>query len=377
MSFKKLCWPRVAVVGFGAAWVGLPLPASGAMVARFRTVMGDFDVQLFAARMPRTVANFVAYANAGKYDGTAIHRASNTTDTVGGPLRDFVIQGGGYSFTDASPTIQSAAVATNAAIPDEPGGGVPGPSNLRGTIGMAKSGPNTVKSQWFINQGNNSFLDNPARADGGFSAFGAVLGNGMTVVDAIGQLPLPPSFGFSISAPFSDLPLRNFSGSSVNDIKVANTVTVNSVQVLTFPTGDFNLDGAVTSADAAILSAHLGLQTGALLTDGDVDEDGDVDAIDLAIWQAHGALAVVNFAVNPTSKDYTAQFTSEEGKNYALQYAGEAASGLTPWTAVPGQGNRAGKAVVTTVTGNVGALIAPNGLLSDTKRVFFRVVRLP
>ncbi len=362
-----------AAVALGCFWMG---SASGSTVARFNTVMGSFDVQMFSARMPRTVANFLAYVTAGKYSGTAVHRAANTADTPGGPVRDFVIQGGGYTFTDGPTTIQPTAVVTAAAIPDEPGGGVPGPSNLRGTLAMAKSGPNTVKSQWFINQGNNAFLDNPARSDGGFSAFGAVLGNGMTVVDAIGQLPLPPSFGFSISSPFNELPLRNFSGSSVNDIEVANTVTVNSIQMLTFPTGDFNLDGVVDAADAAILTAHLGLPTGALLTDGDIDEDGDVDRIDLAIWQAHGALAVVDFALNAATTDYRVQFTSEAGKNYALQYAGGTASGLT-WNVVPGQSSHAGGAVVTTVTGNVSALVTPEGALPDNKRVFFRVVLLP
>jgi cyclophilin family peptidyl-prolyl cis-trans isomerase len=261
-----------------------------ATIVRFNTVMGNFDIQLFDSTMPRTVQNFLEYVNADRYDGTVIHRNSDTTDTVGGPLRDFVIQGGGYRLHDPNPpnpsaTITYSSVTTNPPIADEPGGGIAGPSNLRGTIAMAKSGPNTVTSQWFINQGNNSFLDNPARSDGGFSAFGMVLGNGMTVVDAIGDLPLPNDFGFSISPPFNDLPLRNFSGSAINHIRVANTVTVNSVTILNLPTGDFDRNGIVNQADLTILRTGYGTNAGAFLDDGDANMDGDVDGRDFLLWQ--------------------------------------------------------------------------------------------
>jgi peptidyl-prolyl cis-trans isomerase A (cyclophilin A) len=263
-------------------------PAAAATIVRFNTVMGNFDLQLFDATMPRSVANFLSYVNANKYNGTVVHRNSDTSDTVGGPLRDFVIQGGGYSLFDPVPPatkMSSGSVVTNPAIADEPGGGVAGPSNLRGTIAMAKSGPDTVTSQWFINQGNNSFLDNPARSDGGFSAFGMVLGSGMTVVDAIGDLPVPADFGFGISSPFNDLPLRNFSGSSINDVRVANTVTVNSVKVLNLSAGDFDRNGVVNQADLAILKTNYGMTSGAFFDKGDANMDGDVDGGDFLLWQ--------------------------------------------------------------------------------------------
>ena len=157
-------------------------------IVRFDTVEGPFDVELYDDLMPRTVANFLVYVNGGRYDGSVGHRNSDTA------LRDFVIQGGGFFIQDPVPpgtTITFSSVILEPPILDEPGDGVPGPSNVRGTIAMAKSGPDTVTSQWFINQGDNSFLDDPMRTDGGFSAFGEVLGDGMTVVDAIGDLPLP------------------------------------------------------------------------------------------------------------------------------------------------------------------------------------------
>ena len=256
-------------------------------IVRFNTVEGAFDIQLFDSVMPNTVVNFLEYVNSDKYNGTVVHRNSDTPDSKLGNARDFVIQGGGYSLHNPEPpdtTITFSYVDTNPKIHDEPGGGVAGPSNLRGTIAMAKSGPNTVTSQWFINQGDNSFLDDPNRTDGGFSAFGKVLGDGMDIVDAIGDLPLPGDFGFTIGSPFNELPLLNFSGSAISDIRVANTVTVTSIGILTPLPGDFDLNGTVDLTDLAILAAGFGTSSGALIDDGDADLDGDVDGMDILAW---------------------------------------------------------------------------------------------
>ena len=277
--------------------------AQAGTVVRFDTVEGIFDVQLFDDLMPVTVANFLGYANADRYDGTVVHRNS---DTLG---RDFVIQGGGFTLIDPDPPNPAAVISFDSVVDsnnpdppinDEPGGGVAGPSNLRGTIAMAKSGPNTVTSQWFINQGDNSFLDDPNRGDGGFSAFGQVLGDGMVVVDAIGDLPLPNDFGFGIGSPFNDLPLRNFSGSEINEIRVENTVTVNSISQLVVTPGDFDLDGDVDNDDLTILRGGFGMESGAYVDSGDADMDGDVDGDDYLLWQQNfGVVSSISSATIP------------------------------------------------------------------------------
>jgi cyclophilin family peptidyl-prolyl cis-trans isomerase len=281
--------------------------AEGATLVRFETSLGGFNVQLFDDAMPRTVNNFLAYVNSGRYDGTAIHRNSDSR------MEDFVIQGGGFTFADPVPpdpsaTMSSTRIVADPPIADEPGGGVAGPSNVRRTLAMSKSGPNTVTSQWYFNQSDNSVLDDPSRTDGGYSAFGRVLGDGMQVVDAIGDLPVPVDFGFAIAAPFNDLPLRDFSGSSIRDVRVANTVTVDSISQLIALDGDINLDGQVDRADFDILFANFGLSSGAFLDQGDADMDGDVDGDDLAILRSQvpeptaGLLAMITVLAVPRAR---------------------------------------------------------------------------
>lgn len=247
-----LRWARPAALAALTLLIAVLPAVAGAggahTIVRFETVEGSFDVELYDDLMPRTVANFLSYVESGRYDGSVVHRAADTSDPV---LRDFVIQGGGFFLHDPVPPatiISFSNVPTDAQIDDEPGGGVAGPSNLRGTIAMAKSGPDTVTSQWFINQGDNSFLDDPLRPDGGFSAFGVVLGDGMTVVDAIGDLPLPGDFGIAIGAPFGELPLRNFSGDSLEDIREIHTVVVTSISVVPEPSA-----AALSAASLATL----------------------------------------------------------------------------------------------------------------------------
>jgi len=66
---------------------------------------------------------------------------------------------------------------------------VAGHSNIRGTIAMANSGPNSGGSQFFINLVDNSFLDYDKQPlTSKHPVFGEVV-EGMDVVDAIGSVP--------------------------------------------------------------------------------------------------------------------------------------------------------------------------------------------
>jgi peptidyl-prolyl cis-trans isomerase A (cyclophilin A) len=155
----------------------------------FSSNVGEIDIELFYMETPLTVANFLSYVNAGRYNQSFIHRS----------VPGFVIQGGGFGLSGNA----IVSVPTNAAVPNEPG-----ISNLRGTVAMAKLGndPNSATSQWFINLADNSA--NLDMQNGGFTVFGRVLGNGMVVADRIAGYQTYNATA-QLGGAFSNLPLRS------------------------------------------------------------------------------------------------------------------------------------------------------------------------
>jgi cyclophilin family peptidyl-prolyl cis-trans isomerase len=231
--------------------------AARATVVRFTSPLVTINVRLYGAATPQTTANFLNYANSGAWVDTFIHRS----------VPGFVVQGGGFKFPSDAIGLQS--VTQNAAVVNEPG-----ISNLRGTIAMAKLGgdPNSATNQWFFNLANNSA--NLDAQNGGFTAFGRVVGSGMTVVDAIAALPV-----YNAGSPFDTLPLRNYTS---GDIMKQNLVTFSSIVPLNIPAGDYNFDGKVDTADLAVWKADLGSKTKA---EADGNGNGVVDNADFLVWQ--------------------------------------------------------------------------------------------
>src|SRR5256714_3359753 len=230
---------------------------------RMTTVLGNIDIELFGQQKPVTVTNFVKYVDQSRYflfDATANQTASSF---VHRSVPGFVIQGGGYIGTvNPSPTPGSAnnnaqptAVLPFAAIQNEPG-----ISNKRGTISMAQFGSdaNSATSQWFINLADNggspNNLDirfNNARP---YTVFGKVVGNAMTVVDAIATLPL-----VNAGAPFDSLPSRNYT--PPNPIKVANLVsipTITHIVTLQAMSDNANVSVAVSGSKVLVTGNTVG-----------------------------------------------------------------------------------------------------------------------
>lgn len=145
---------------------------SQATIVEFKTSQGDFKVNLFDQTTPVTVDNFLSYVNDLHYSDSVVHRVSP----------DFVVQGGGYSFSGDWPL---TALNPNPAIQNEPVY-----SNVKGTIAMAKKGGNSdsATNQWFFNLNDNS--SNLDLQNGGFTVFGQVIGDGMGVIEKIAQLEL-------------------------------------------------------------------------------------------------------------------------------------------------------------------------------------------
>lgn len=161
---------------------------SNATIVEFQTVLGDFQVNLYDNTTPETVTNFLNYVNNGRYTNSVIHRS----------VPDFISQGGGFTYAGTLPLDE---VATFPSVDNEPV-----LANVRGTIAMAKlaNDPNSATSQWFFNLADNT--GNLDVQNGGFTVFGEVVGNGMTVVDAIAALPT-----FNFGGATDELPLRNYS----------------------------------------------------------------------------------------------------------------------------------------------------------------------
>lgn len=130
------------------------------------TSLGQFTLELYPEKSPKTVANFIEYVESGFYEGLIFHRV----------IDGFMIQGGGM-------TEDMQQKQTRAPIENEAAQGI---DNELGTIAMARTmDPHSATSQFFINVNNNRFLNAKESQDGwGYAAFGKVL-DGMEVVNSI------------------------------------------------------------------------------------------------------------------------------------------------------------------------------------------------
>jgi len=132
-----------------------------------KTSKGDVKIELYPAKAPDTVANFLKYVDDGFYNGTIFHRVIN----------GFMIQGGGF-------TRNMQQKPTRAPVKNEAANGL---KNDRGTIAMARTGdPHSATAQFFINVVDNGFLNftSPDPRGYGYCVFGKVV-SGMEAVDAI------------------------------------------------------------------------------------------------------------------------------------------------------------------------------------------------
>jgi peptidyl-prolyl cis-trans isomerase B (cyclophilin B) len=126
---------------------------------------GAITLELDVEKAPKSVENFVTYVKSGHYDGTIFHRV----------IDGFMIQGGGFD-----PEMKQKS--TNDPIDNEAENGL---KNDRYTIAMARtSDPHSATAQFFINVGDNDFLNYPGSDGWGYAVFGKV-SQGEDVVDTI------------------------------------------------------------------------------------------------------------------------------------------------------------------------------------------------
>ncbi len=134
---------------------------------KLHTNHGVISLELDAAKAPDTAANFIQYVKDGHYNNTVFHRV----------IDGFMIQGGGFE-----PGMKQKP--TRDPVQNEANNGL---KNDLYTVAMARtSAPHSASAQFFINVGNNDFLNHsaPTPQGWGYCVFGKVI-DGTDVVDKI------------------------------------------------------------------------------------------------------------------------------------------------------------------------------------------------
>lgn len=151
---------------------------------RVVTNAGDFVIELDRGRAPLTVDAFLEYVEAGFYSGVIFHRV----------VPGFIAQAGGY-------TVEMEQKPVTENVVNESGNGL---SNLRGTVGFARSNePHSGTSQFYVNLADNIDL-NPRPTRWGYTVFGKVI-EGMEVVDDIGHRPTAGGGPFDRNVPVNPI----------------------------------------------------------------------------------------------------------------------------------------------------------------------------
>jgi peptidyl-prolyl cis-trans isomerase A (cyclophilin A) len=202
------------LLALGLAGAACTAAAQEAPRVKFATSAGDFVVELYPDKAPKTVENFLQYVKDKHYEGTVFHRV----------IDNFMVQGGGY---DANYTQKPTRPPVRHEGQEALAKG--GPRNVVGTLAMARTGePHSASSQFFINVKDNAFLDPTVIPPGdpvprfeyqgrvyenqpraalerapqlfGYTVFGKVV-SGMDVVNKIKAMPTGPGGPFPSDVP--------------------------------------------------------------------------------------------------------------------------------------------------------------------------------
>lgn len=146
----------------------------------FQTTLGEFVVEVYPDKAPKTVENFLKYVGSKQYDGTIFHRV----------IPNFMVQGGGY-------TAKYEEKITRPSIPLEANNGL---KHEMGTIAMARTNePNSARAQFFVNVKENPFLNAKGSSDG-YTVFGRVV-SGMETIQKIKDVPTGSGGQFPTDVP--------------------------------------------------------------------------------------------------------------------------------------------------------------------------------
>ncbi len=228
VSLFSLNTRRTALVGLAAvlsaSFMTAPVAAQNAPKVKFVTTEGDFVVEVYPDKAPKTVENFLQYVKDKHYDGLIFHRV----------ISNFMVQGGGYDAKYAEKATRPPVVHEGREALAKGGA-----KNVVGTLAMARTNdPNSASSQFFINVKDNDFLNptiippgdpvpeftyqgqtykNTPRAQllgaaqlYGYTVFGKVT-SGMEVVNKIKGLPTGSGGPFPTDVPKTPIVIKSAS----------------------------------------------------------------------------------------------------------------------------------------------------------------------
>lgn len=213
------------------------IPGVTGTVVQLDTVVGKFNMEMYASDAPLSVANFLNYVNSGAFNNTIIHRS----------VPGFVIQGGGYRANSNLDSItRQAPIPLEYKLP-----------NVIGSVAMARTSvADSATSEWFVNVADNTtILGKNGSSPEGYAVFARVIGTGMSVVNTIVGLPRT---NLGDTTPFSTLPLYNYTAGS--SPQIANLVAVTTATVIPIYPGTSGasvITFAVTSSAPTVATAAV------------------------------------------------------------------------------------------------------------------------
>lgn len=155
-----------------------PAPVPDTARVRLETAAGAIVLELDGRRAPVTTANFLAYVDQGRFDGTTFYRAA---PTEGAPERGFIQGGIRRSYRRMLPPIAHEPTSETGLRHDA------------GAISMARSAPGNAMGEFFISTARMPQLDAHGD-DAGYAVFGHVV-EGMDVVRRILAAETIPNAG--------------------------------------------------------------------------------------------------------------------------------------------------------------------------------------
>ena len=271
------------------------------------TNVGTMNFILYNAETPATVTNFLSYVNnassTGNYNGAVFHRS----------VPGFVVQGGGFKVQSAPNNFTS--ITTTASPNNEPG-----ISNLTGTVAMAKLGssPNSATDQFFVNLvDNSSNLDNQ---NGGFTVFGRMAGNGMSVANAMAALPTvdSPVNGVNVNGvnntSLTSWPLlQNDNNGEMDTTQVVSITSAAPVAVLSYSvTGNTNPTAvtATINGTRVKLTGSAGGQSNVTVSATDLDGNTVSQTFAVSVNQAPAITSTAPSAVGTVGTAYNFSYTA-------------------------------------------------------------------